>query len=169
MARVGTRFSTCLSPTSRRQVSNARRNRLKLLRQEQRRVVAILDGEQRLILTPPALRAHLVLPAPSSLVLTAPLTFQPPIPPRANLSKMKYAALAAAVAAVSLPETAAFSAPGALPLRAGQLSAAKVSEHFCQLRCACCACRGRSRGVTTQRSRSGASSPDICWHGPCPF
>jgi len=39
---------------------------------------------------------------------------------------MKYAALAAAVAAVSLPETAAFSASGALPLRAGQLSATKA-------------------------------------------
>jgi len=39
---------------------------------------------------------------------------------------MKYAALAAAVAAVSLPETSAFAASGALPLRAGQLPSAKA-------------------------------------------
>jgi len=39
---------------------------------------------------------------------------------------MKYAALAAAVAAAALPEAAGFSASGALPLRGSQLPSTKV-------------------------------------------
>jgi len=44
---------------------------------------------------------------------------------------MKYAALAAALAAVTLPEASGFSASGALPLRGSQLPSSKV----CLLSC----------------------------------
>ena len=64
---------------------------------------------------------------------------------------MKYAALAAALAAVTLPEALCFSASGTLPLRGSQLPSSKV----CLLsfsRCAHVAPGGRGGGAVPARA-----------------